>query len=157
MSEHLSDEQWAAVVLNEIDETAAKHLAVCATCRENIESFRAAAGAAQARVRRVLERPEAFWRRQHQSISARVERRNFFGPWKRLVWVAASIILIVLSSALLSRNGAPPVQTAAQTDSDDALLLSVRQSIQSDLPQALKPASLLTEEMYRAEQAGRTP
>jgi hypothetical protein len=69
----------------------------------------------------------------------------------------ATVILIVLSSTLLSRKGTPPVQTVAQTDSDDALLLSVRQSIQSDLPQALRPASLLTEEMYRAEQARRAP
>ena len=157
MNGHLSDEQWAAAVLNENDETAAKHLAECATCREEVSAFAAAADAARAQARKVMEQPETFWRRQREGINARLADREFTHPWKRWIWVTATVTLILLASTLLFRNSAPPIQTAAQTDSDDALLLSVQQSIQSDLPQALRPATLLTQEMGRAEAARRNP
>jgi len=157
MNGHLNDEQWAAAVLNENDEATAKHLAECATCREEVRSFAAAAATAQEQARQALEQPETFWRRQREGISTRVAERGFAEPWKRWIWVTATVTLILLASTLLSRNSAPPVQTVAQTDPDDALLLSVQQSIRSDLPQALRPAALLTQEMDRAEAARRNP
>ena len=157
MSGHLNDERWAAAVLNENDEATARHLEECATCLEEVRSFVMVAGAARAQARQVVEQPEAFWRRQRESISARLAARDFTHPWKRWIWVTATVMLILLASLLLSRNSAPPVQTAAQPDPDDALLLSVQQSIQSDLPQALRPAALLTQEINRAEAARRNP
>lgn len=157
MSGHLNDEQWAAAVLHENDDTAAKHLAECATCREEVRSFAAAAGTAQAQARQLQGQSEAFWRQQRESISARMAARDFIHPWKRWIWVTATVMLILLASTLLSRHSAPPVQTAAQPDPDDALLLSVQQSIRSDLPQALRPAALLTAEIDRAEAARRNP
>jgi hypothetical protein len=66
-------------------------------------------------------------------------------------------MLILLASTLLSRNNAPPAPSVAQTDPDDALLLSVQQSIQSDVPQALRPAALLTAEIDRASVSRRHP
>jgi predicted anti-sigma-YlaC factor YlaD len=157
MNGHLNDEQWAAAVLKQNDEAAAKHLAECATCREELKSFTGAAGGAQAQVRRAMEQPEAFWQRQREAISTRLAARDFIHPWKRWVWVAATVTLILLASTLLSRNGAPSLQTAAETDPDDALLLSVQRSIRSDLPQALRPAALLTQEMVRVETVHRNP
>jgi predicted anti-sigma-YlaC factor YlaD len=157
MNGHLSDEQWAAAVLNENDEAAVKHLAECATCREEVRSFAAAASAAQAQARKVVEQPETFWRRQREGISTRLADRDFTHPWKRWIWVTATVTLILLASTLLSRNSAPPIQTAAQPDPDDALLLSVQQSIQSELPRALRPAALLTQEIDRTEAARRNP
>jgi predicted anti-sigma-YlaC factor YlaD len=157
MNGHLNDEQWAAAVLSENDEAAAKHLAECATCREEVRSFAKAAGAAQTQVRKVADQPETFWRRQREGISTRLADGDFIHPWKRWAWVTATVTLILLASTLLSRNSAPPLQTAAETDSDDALLLSVQRSIQSDLPQALRPAALLTQEIGRAETAHRNP
>ncbi|MGA2987705.1 MAG: hypothetical protein ABSG32_28280 [Terriglobia bacterium] len=157
MNGHLNDEQWAAADLNENNEAAANHLAECAACREEVRSFAAAAAAARTQTRHLLEQPEAFWQRQREDISARLRARDFTHPWKRWVWVTATVTLIVLASTLLSRNSAPPMQTAAQTDPDDVLLLSVRQSIRSDLPQALRPAALLTQEIYRAEAAHKNP
>jgi len=157
MNGHLNDEQWAAAVLNQNDEAASKHLAECATCREEVTSFSAVAGAAQTQARKMVEQSEAFWRRQREGINARVADRGFVEPWKRWIWVTATLMLILLASTLLLRHSAPPAQTVAQTDSDDALLLSVQQSIQSDLPRALRPAALLTQEMGRAEALHRNP
>jgi hypothetical protein len=157
MNGHLSNEQWAAAVLNENDEAVVNHLAECATCREEVRSFAAAAGAAQAQTHKVVKQPEAFWRRQRESISARLAACDLTHPWKRWIWVTATVMLILLASTLLSRNSAPPIQTATQPDPDDVLLLSVQRSIQSDLPQALRPAALLAQEIDRAEAARRNP
>jgi hypothetical protein len=157
MNGHLSDEQWAAAVLNDNDEAAAKHLAECTICQKEVNSFAAAASAAQAQARNMGEQPEIFWRRQRESIRARLTARDFSHPWRRWIWVTATVMLILLASTLLSRNSAPPIPTASQTDPDDALLLSVQQSIQNDLPQALRPAALLTQEINRAEATRRNP
>jgi predicted anti-sigma-YlaC factor YlaD len=153
MNAHLSDEQWFTAVLNENDEAAAEHLAHCSTCREEVQAFTDAAAAANAQARKMTERPEKFWRQQRESIKARVASRDFTHPWKRWTWVTATVVLIVLASTLLSRNRVPPVQTTAQTDPDDVLLLSVQRSIQSDVPQALRPAALLARQIERAEAA----
>jgi predicted anti-sigma-YlaC factor YlaD len=157
MNGHLNDEQWAAAVLNQNDAAAANHLAECPACREEVNCFAAAAGAARAQARKVMDQPETFWRRQRERISNRQAGLDFAYPWRRWIWVTATVMLILLASTLLSRNSAPPIQTAAQTDPDDALLLSVQRSIQSDLPRALRPAALLTQEINRAEAARRNP
>ena len=151
MKQHLDDEQWAAVVLNENDEAAARHLAECAACRDEVRGFAAVAEAARARWRHGSEQPEAFWRRQQNLIRDRLAARDFTHPWRRWIWVTAAVTLIALSSALLSRNKVPPAPPAGQADPDDALLLSVQQSIQSDVPRALRPAALLTLEISRAQ------
>ena len=152
MNGHLSNEQWEAAVLHQSNEAAVKHLADCAACRGEVKSFTGAAEAAQVQARKVMGQPETFWQQQREGISARVAARDFAHPRKRLIWVAAAMVLILLASSLLSRNDAPPTPSMAQTDPDDALLLSVQQSIQSDLPQALRPAALLTAEIDRASE-----
>ena len=157
MNGHLNDEQWAAAVLNEDDQATASHLAGCSSCRDELRQVTLAAEAARSQAQSVAELPETFWRRQRESIHARLERRDFARPWKRWAWVTATVILVLLASAMLSHNSAPPVPPTPQADPDDALLLSVQQSIETDVPQALRPAALLTEEMARAEAARRTP
>jgi anti-sigma factor RsiW len=157
MSQHLSDEQWAAAVLNESNEAAVRHLAECANCHEEVRSFAAAANVRQAQARNLLEQPEAFWRQQREGINKRVAARDFTHPWKRWIWVTATVMLILLASTLLSRNSVPPIQTAVQPDPDDVLLRSVQRSIHSNLPQALRPAALLTQEIDRASTTRRNP
>jgi hypothetical protein len=101
----------------------------------------------------MTELPETFWRQQREGIKARLAARDFTHPWKRWTWVTGTVILIVLASTLLSRNRVPPVQTTAQTDPDDVLLLIVQRSIQSDVPQALRPVALLARQIERADAA----
>jgi len=157
MNGHLSNEQWEAAVLRQNDAAVEKHLVECAACREEVKSFTGAEEATQAQARKVMEQPETFWQQQREGISTRVAARDFTHPWRRLIWVTATMMLILLASTLLSRINAPPTPSVAQTDPDDALLLSVQQSIQSDLPQALRPAALLTAEIGRASAPRRNP
>jgi len=148
MNGHLSEEQWVAAVLRQSDEATAKHLGECSICLREVASFNSAAGAAREQARSAIAQPEIFWRRQRERISSRLATRAFVHPWKRWAWAIATVVLILLASTLISRNE-PRVQSTEETDPDDALLLSVQQSIQSDLPRALGPAALLTREMSR--------
>ena len=157
MKGHLSDEQWAAAVLDEKDAATAQHLSECPGCRAELISAAAAVDAARTHTREITELPEAFWRKQREAVHARVERRDIAPSWKRWVWVTATIMLILCASIMLSHNSTPSVQSVASTDADDELLLSVQQAIQSDLPHALRPAALLTSEIDRAEAMRRTP
>ena len=157
MNGHLSDEQWAAAVLDPGDGAVADHLSACAECCEEVMSLADAIGEAREQIRGAAERPESFWRQQREGITARLENRDRHQPWKRLVWVTACVTLMVLAGALLTRNNAPSPPPVAQADPDDVLMLSVQQSIRSDLPQALYPAALLTEEIDRAAASRRNP
>ena len=157
MNGHLSGERWAAAVLSKQEGSSANHAAECTGCRDELSAASAALDAYRAHVREVIELPESFWRRQREAIHARAQRHDFSHPWRRWIWATATIMLVLCASMILSHKSAPLVQSAAQTVSDDELLLGVQRSIQSDLPQALRPAALLTQEMGRAEAARRTP
>jgi hypothetical protein len=151
MNGHLNDEQWAAVLSNNTDDTAAQHLSQCSACAEELQSFAAIVGAARAEAKKSTEQPKAFWLRQREGIISRVEGRDFTHPWRRWVWITATMMLILLACTLISRHSVPPTTAVARPDPDDALLLSVQQSIRSDVPQALKPAALLAQEIDRAQ------
>jgi len=157
MNGHLNDEQWAAIALGEFQEEAAQHLAKCLACREEIAAFFGPITRLQAQSVHAAVQPEAFWNRQRVRIDARLGACILVRRWKRWGWVAATITLIVLAATLLSNDSTRPQRTTVQPDPDDVLLLSVQQSIQSDLPQALRPAALLTREIDRAEKAQQKP
>jgi len=151
MNGHLSDEQWAAAVLDPAGGTVAEHLRECADCREEMSSFERPISKVRAEIHRASERPESFWIKQRHAICARAAQHRFPPPWKRLAWCAATVVLVLLSTTVLSRRNAPPLRTeTVDADPDDALLLSVQQSIRSDLPQALRPAALLAQEINQA-------
>jgi predicted anti-sigma-YlaC factor YlaD len=156
MSGHLSDEQWAAAVLDEGGQVAANHLSECAACREEVRSFAEAMAGVRASIRKAAEQPESFWREQREGLTTRLADHASYQPWKRFVWVTATVTLVLLATTLLSRNKVPS-PPKSNAESDDALLLSVQQSIASDLPQALQPAALLTEEIDRAAATARNP
>jgi hypothetical protein len=121
-----------------------------------VRSFVEAVGAAKSTIRKAAEQPDSFWRQQRTGIATRLTNRAGHQPWKRLAWATATVTLVLLATALLSRN-ATPTRPQPQADPDDALLLRVQQSIRSDLPQAFRPAALLAQEINRAPVARRNP
>jgi hypothetical protein len=155
MNGHLNDEQWAMALLDPAESTVAEHLRECPACRAERGSFHAAIGKARTEIRQASDRPEGFWNWQRTAISTRLPKRRFAITWRRLAWVTATIVLVVLSTSLLSRRNAPaPPPPVSASESDDTLLLSVQESIGSDLPQALRPAALLAQEVNQAEIVG---
>jgi len=151
MNGHLSDEQWAAALLDPTARNVTEHLRECAACRTELRLFGVAVDETRGEIRKASNRPEPFWSWQRTAISTRLPKRTLAIPWKRLSWVAAAIVLVVLSTSLVSRRRVPaPAPPATSSESDDTLLLSVQESIGSDLPQALQPAALLAQEVNQA-------
>ncbi len=96
-------------------------------------------------------RPEAFWQWQQRAIAAR--RRRWARP--RLVW-ATAMAALALTAGWLNRT-TPPQPAAAQIDPDQALLADIETSVRREVPRALEPATLLTQEIDRAAQPQPNP
>jgi hypothetical protein len=90
------------------------------------------------------ERPETFWYRQQAAIRSRIaiEKTSKQPLWGSLIATSALILVTVL---LLRPSRVNPV-VATQGDADDELLMAVEQAVQTHVPDALAPASLLSED-----------
>jgi predicted anti-sigma-YlaC factor YlaD len=150
MNSHMSDEQVVALALGESNRTRVLHLEECTRCREEIQSLRSALDAWIEDVAERSRAPESFWRRQREAIAARLARPAWLLPWKHLAWATATLTLVLLATAVLSWHRAPAVRQAPVDD--DALLRSVHESVNREVPQALQPVTLLTQEIARADQ-----
>lgn len=127
------------------DELSETSLAGSGSPRED-EELRGVLAEWKQSIHNTAARPEGFWRSQQRAITAR--RRGVTRP--RLVWATAMAVL-VLTATWLERTA--PLQTAAaQTDPDQVLLVNIERSVRREVPRALEPASLLTDEMGRAAQ-----
>lgn len=101
----------------------------------------------------VAEQPEDFWQRQRAGIRQRIgeEQAAAHAAGWRLAWGAA-LALLFLATMLLNSGTAPaPVaKVQAAQDPDQQLLMSVQETVSSDVPEALAPASLLVEEISQS-------
>jgi hypothetical protein len=154
MNGHLSDEQLAGAALGESDKATLVHLDQCSQCREEIRSLQGLIGAWVENIAGGAGTSEVFRRRQREAIATRLARPTWPRPWKRLAWATATLALVLLAVAVLYRSPAPTENKA--TVDDNALLLSIHNSLTSDVPQALQPVALLTQEIERAEEARST-
>jgi hypothetical protein len=106
--------------------------------------------------RAAASRPDDFWRQQHTAIR-RCIAQSEASPRRaisHLAW-ASAMALLLIATILLSSGPAPAprqVTTTIAPDPDQQLLLAVEQAVQSGVPDALAPASLLAEEMGQAVQ-----
>ncbi|MFB3920200.1 MAG: hypothetical protein ACE145_00680 [Terriglobia bacterium] len=146
MNGHLNDEQLIASALGESDRVATLHLGECSRCRQEIESLRGSIGEWVRDVRGAAGASEHFWRRQRQAIAGRIAPHPKLS-WKNWALATAALTLIVLAAVFY--RAPAPVRTAPIVD-DNALLLSVQTSLESDVPEALEPVTLLTQEIDRA-------
>lgn len=125
------------------------HLDSCDSCRREVGRFRRALDAG------LLEAapPEDFWQRQRTAIRERIavagEARSRRAP--RLAW-AALAATIALGTLWMNDSEKPVRQPQSQIQVDDQeLMIAVEHAVQSDVPEALEPASLLAEEISQAE------
>jgi anti-sigma factor RsiW len=143
MQAHLSEEQIFEALLGGDNAPAREHLAACAACAGELDRLRRATAALRDSARTQAEQPEPFWTRQRRSSASRVSAHAV----RPLTW-AAALAAAVLAAALLQepRPAAPVTPTA---DPDQALLVSVERAVNRQVPQALAPAALLTQEISR--------
>lgn len=143
MQAHLSEKQIFESLLETRNASALEHLAACSACSGELERLRRATGALHDFARTQGDRPEDFWTRQRSSAASRISGRDA----SALTWAAAVAAAILAAMLLQEPRPAPPAMPA--TDSDQALLVSVERAVNRQVPQALAPAALLTQEISR--------
>ncbi len=154
MSNHLSDEELIALTLNESGRAVDLHIQECPECHEASLSLRGAINEWVEDVAAGASASGSFWARQRAAIAERAAQSLSLRPWMRWAWGAATITLVLVASGLFFQR---PFPTTKRTPVDDnALLLSVHESLDADVPQALEPVTLLTQEIDRAEVSRKT-
>ena len=143
MDTHLADTQLFEALLGNTNPRVEAHLASCSECRERLERLRAATAALGSSARAQAEKPESFW--THQRTAAAARRSEL--PARPLAW-AATIAAAILAAMLL-QEPRPAVPPTPSPDPDQALLVAVERATQRQVPQALEPAALLTQEISR--------
>lgn len=144
---HLTDEELAQA-LTSPGKALLAHLDLCDDCRSEVE-----------RLRRVLERqsaesnpPQEFWQQQRMRIWQRIQAKES-SPARapHLAWAALAAMLAL--GGLWISDARTPEQTAPVTShsqiDDDELMVAVERIGQTDMPEALEPASLLAREMSK--------
>ena len=145
---HLTDEELTEAVSNPGRGLVA-HLDVCDSCRMEV-----------GRLRRALDAgllgtvpSEDFWQRQRAAIQERIvvarEARRQRTP--RLAW-AALAATILLGTLWMNDAEKPAASPQVQID-DQELMIAVDHAMQSDVPEALEPASLLAQEISQSDGA----
>lgn len=140
---HLTDEELTEAVRNPGRGLVA-HLDACDLCRLEV-----------GRLRRALDKgfveaalTEDFWHRQRAAIQGRIEvaREARAHRTPRLAW--AALAATVLLGTLWMNDSERPIVSQQQVHVDDQeLMIAVEHAMQSDVPEALEPASLLAEEI----------
>jgi hypothetical protein len=101
-------------------------------------------------VRAATAHPDAFWERQQVEIRRRITAVPERSPAQTITAWAGAFAVVLLAAFLLSDNPTlrPPT---AQSDSDQELLVAVEQTVQSGVPAALEPATILADEITRSQ------
>ncbi|HJY87655.1 MAG TPA: hypothetical protein VKE24_12530 [Candidatus Acidoferrales bacterium] len=148
MQEHLTDEQLAEQLAGHADAQVREHLALCPACRDEQERADNLLARCREAIRAAASRSEPFWQWQRTAI---VRRHMEWGGPRRLAWAAVTAVLVFI--AILLSEKTPPAKSLAQSDPDHALLVDVERSVRREVPLALEPAALLTQEMSRGAEA----
>jgi len=140
---HLSDAELMEALSNPGRGLLA-HLDVCEPCRTEVGRLRRALDAG------LLDSapPEHFWERQRLEIAGRVPglQQAQARAVPKLAWAALAAILAV-GTLWINYSGRPPQPQASPVQVDDQeLMLAVERTMQTDVPEALAPASLLEDE-----------
>ncbi len=141
--QHPSDEKW-------FDEESARHRASCAICRDEHDRIENALAGLGVLSRDTTDLPEFFWERQRLAIQSRLKTsqgiHNYRSAW---TWAAATT-LVLLVLLVLSPNSTQSVVPDIVAGDDQELLIGIERSLNRELPEALQPASLLTQEIVKA-------
>ncbi|PYY05327.1 MAG: hypothetical protein DMG69_27295 [Acidobacteria bacterium] len=122
----------------------------CPDCQQEDAPLRHLLSPAHDALLAASERPETFWHRQQAAIRSRIVMAK---TSQQPVWgfLVAASVLILLTMLLLPPDRVNPV-AATEMDTDDELLVAVEQVVQTHVPDALAPASLLSEDTTRLTQ-----
>lgn len=85
------------------------------------------------------------------ALRGRLMHHSWWRRWQRTVWVsAATVTIMVFMVVLMVKRGKPPAPDLAK-GSDQELLLGVDRLLNKEVPVALEPALVLTNEMVKKQ------
>jgi hypothetical protein len=99
-------------------------------------------------VHTAAERPDFFWKRQHNAIMSRLKkpvRAAKYPP--ALLWAPVALVLIICLFFFVENSKAPTPDFAA--GSDQELLIGIERALRRDYPEALAPAAVIDGEIGR--------
>jgi hypothetical protein len=141
--QHPSDDEWGS-------EESAEHRANCAICRAEHERLEGALAGFRALAQTAAERPEYFWDRQRLAILDRLKAPHVTRRYRAIwIWATAATLVIVLV-LILNPNHSQSIVPDFAAGHDQELLVGVERSLNRELPQALQPAVILTQELDNA-------
>ncbi len=140
MRTHLSDQEMLDALEAAPSAEVLDHLAACARCREERDRLQATMTGIAEQAREDASRSEAAWDRQTRRIMARVrEPRQVVLSWR---WCFTPALAGLAALAVVWFHG-QTARISGPVQNDEALLAAVRESIQADVPAALRPLALL--------------
>lgn len=108
-------------------------------------AFRAALDDFQSEIHRAAQRSDGFWSTQHAAIQERIRSQQ--PVWRiGMSWALAAALVLLGFGLFLFRVPAQPMPDYAGGYDQD-LLLEVEQALHREIPSALEPALLITEEI----------
>lgn len=152
---HLTDDEWMQCLLGEQPAEVVAHLSACPACRAELERFGTATGQLARQTLGYAEAlPERFWQEQRRRIAARVaarDARTTQGSFSRRLAFGLSAAAVALLAVTLLRWSPPsrPPAAAPVSSADDHLLAQVQEALDREVPMALAPVALLTDEIER--------
>ena len=158
MNPHLSNEDFVRYLGGDETTRVQAHLDECPECRSEASRLLEVIGSARSRVEAIGGRADAtFWVRQRNAVRERTAIRQRKQPsWA----LAAALAALLVVTAFMFRTPEPRsknlpgisnTQHTVAAVSDDALLSSVNNAIQQDVPQAMAPLQQLAYEREQAE------
>lgn len=157
MSAHLTNEDLLQYFAGEETQRIRLHLQECAECKGEAERTLAIIGGARSRAELLTTKDAYFWTRQRNNIRTRMADRKAGRPSWSMV---AALALLLIASAFMFRTQQPRqvvagVSTTSQASpaviNDNALLSSVDEAIERDVPSAMAPLQKLAFEREQAE------
>ncbi len=109
---------------------------------ENLGDLKEVLGIFRDSVRQMAERPDFFWRRQHNTIMVRLNQPAAkLHSHPTLFWAPAALVLMLCLFFFVQNSKAPTPDLAA--GSDQMLLINVERALSRDCPEALSAAGLI--------------
>jgi hypothetical protein len=140
MRGHLTDTEMAEALGGAPPDAVRDHLDCCVTCRAERDRIEETLMGLAAQIQTRAARPDAAWDRQARQIAERLRERPRRARSWRWAWAPAVAGLAALVGIWIDGRS---LRVTPGTETDDALLVAVERSIQTNVPAALQPAALL--------------
>ncbi len=148
MRGHLTDREMAAHAVGRLTGEGLAHLMSCPACLEERAQLRAGLGELADHIHTEAERSETFFQAQRGKIARRLRERRL--PVRHWRWAWAPALAATALLAVFLMPGGSPVQRPEDPEAERGFLRAVQQSIQAEVPEALRPAALLLGEVEQA-------